>query len=114
MWSSGSSFAFSVIACLLSLGGLVCVAVVAVRLRELQDRLTPLPLLRLGSVERSLAELTATMQELANRVKMQRVRAAVNHVPDRPVDESLPDPYRDPDGWRKAMNERLTRNRHGL
>jgi len=38
---------------------------------------------RLASVENSQLEFDETLKQLANRVKMQRVRTAINHVPDR-------------------------------
>lgn len=59
---------------------------------------------RTQSLEQSVAELQSTLEELANRVKMMKVRNAVRHVPDR---DAEPDPYRDPNGWRERMNKRL-------
>lgn len=49
-------------------------------------------------------ELETTLEVLANRVKMMRVRTAANHVKDQPTE---PDPYKDPEAWRKAMNLKL-------
>jgi len=60
---------------------------------------------RLKSLETSVAEQADALLEVANRVKMQRVRNAANHATGQP--STMPDPYRDPDGWRKAMNSRL-------
>jgi hypothetical protein len=52
------------------------------------------------SQQSAVTELTA----LANRVKMQRVRAATDHA-SRPAGD--PDPYTNPDEWRSVMNKRL-------
>lgn len=58
---------------------------------------------RVESLEQSVADSQSTLEQLANRVKMMKVRNAVNHVPDR----SSPDPYRDPNAWRAEMNRKL-------
>lgn len=52
----------------------------------------------------SQAESAELLEALANKVKMQRVRNVVAHGAGS---KSMPDPYRDPDGWRKAMNARI-------
>lgn len=59
-----------------------------------------------GAADRldALEEITAT---LANRVKMQKVRAASTHAAER--SDGMPDPYRDPDAWRRAMNRTILR-----
>lgn len=66
---------------------------------------------KLRSVESAVRLLTTSQQEtselleaLANKVKMQRVRNVVAHGAGS---KSMPDPYRDPDGWRKAMNAKI-------
>lgn len=48
------------------------------------------------------------LKNLANRVKMQRVRNAADHAtkPAR-AGSDMPDPFTDPDGWRTAMNKRI-------
>lgn len=78
---------------------------------------------RVRSVESQLRSLTDSTSEqaevlaaLANRVKMMRVRTAVNHVQDPTGTASskvdgLPDPHVDPEGWRTAMNKRLGASR---
>lgn len=102
---SDFSFALSVTACFLSVLAMICAVVIAVRVRELQDELTRFPVSRLRSVEQSLTDTQDALTEVANRVKMMKVRSAANHSdPDK---RGLPDPYKDPDGWRKAMNARL-------
>lgn len=58
---------------------------------------------RVASLEQSVADWQSTLEQLANRVKMMRVRNAVNHV----ADKTDPDPYRDPNAWRAKMNREL-------
>lgn len=100
------SFALSVTACFLSIGAVFLSVRTAALMRELQDQPQRLSESRLVSLETSLAEQADALQAVANRVKMQKVRNAANHVHDRD-DKQTPDPYRDPDGWRKAMNKSL-------
>lgn len=57
----------------------------------------------LRSLKTSLDDQSSAMETLANRVKMQRVRTAALHVKD----DKEPDPYQNPDEWRKQMNKRL-------
>lgn len=56
------------------------------------------------SMQTSLSEYSETLEGLAQRVKMQRVRNATNHIREKNSD---PDPYTSPDEWRKAINRRL-------
>ena len=63
---------------------------------------------RLESLRASQEDAANTLVDLANRVKMQRVRTAVNHGNGKSDD---PDPYKDPDGWRKMMNSRIAANK---
>jgi len=58
---------------------------------------------QLRSLRTSLEEQSSTLETLANRVKMQRVRTAALHVKD----DREPDPYQNPDEWRKSMNRQL-------
>jgi DNA repair ATPase RecN len=60
---------------------------------------------RLQSVEQLAEEHTQAMTDLANRLKMIKVRSAASH--GFKSDNELPDAYRDPEGWRRAMNSRL-------
>lgn len=73
--------------------------------RASQDR----KLRSLESAQHSLTTLTQEQSELlealANKVKMQRVRNVVAHSAGSKT--AMPDPYRDPDAWRKAMNAKL-------
>lgn len=100
------SIASSVIALVISIVATLVAARTASRVQALRDRFARLPVSRLESLATAQAELAETMEALANRVKMQRVRNAANHVPDL-AQSSVPDPHRDPDGWRKAMNAKL-------
>jgi len=85
----------------------------AIRLRELRATLRPLPLSRLQSLETSQAEMLAELQAIANRMKMRDVRAAANHVGRTSGPSADPDPYKDPDAWRKMMNTRLAQAKLG-
>lgn len=69
-------------------------------LREAQ----PCSVSRIKSIEASLEELQGAITEVANRVKMMRVRSAANHVSDK---SAAPDPYREPDAWRRHMEKQL-------
>lgn len=66
---------------------------------------------RIESLEGSRDDQATAMTDLANRLKMIRVRSAANHA-SRPDGE--PDPYKDPDRWRTVMNERLSRTKSGV
>lgn len=63
--------------------------------------------LRIESLENSVLEWSQTVTDLANSQKMTRVRAASKHASSDQTKDGMPDPYRDPDGWRKAMNKRI-------
>lgn len=73
----------------------------AERLRQSAGSLPPSVLSRLTDLEDAVALL-------ANKLKMSRVRAAATHA-----EKSEPDPYTDPDGWRKMMNARIQRQKLG-
>lgn len=93
-------------ACFLSVIAAIACAALAGRVRELQDRLAVLPVSRLKSLETSLTETQEGLEAVANRVKMMRVRNAANHVTEKTAE---PDPYTNPDEWRKRMNRTLSR-----
>jgi len=95
----------SVVAFFLSLAGLLFSARSAIRVQELRDRLAVLPLSRLNSLETSLADTQDALAEVANRVKMMKVRNASSHVRGNNAD---PDPHTDPDAWRRVMNSKLS------
>lgn len=83
----------------------------ATRVAELQRAKRDYGASRISSIETSMQELAVELQHLANRVKMQRVRNTTDHAtgaskPKTSADD-LPDPYTEPDAWRKAMNAKL-------
>lgn len=84
---------------------------IAARVSEFEDRVRSLNGSQSESLSARLSELEETVSLLANRVKMMRVRNAVTHT-DKP--SGLPDPHRDPDGWRRAMNSRLAQSKLGI
>lgn len=65
---------------------------------------------RIESLMNSRDEITAALDALAQRVKMQRVRNATDHATGP---RAIPDPYKDPDGWRAAVNSQLARGKLG-
>lgn len=108
---SSAALAGTFVLCLICLFWLVRLAA---RVSELQDASQFSKASRVASLEERLTETEETLSGLANRVKMMRVRSAVNHVPDKAAPNGLPDPHRDPDGWRRAMNTRLAQSKLGL
>lgn len=73
----------------------------AAKLRSLESRMQ--------SIADSVEECQDLVKDLANRVKMARVRRAGTEHATR--QDELPDPHTDPEGWRKAMNLKLVMNR---
>lgn len=65
---------------------------------------------RIESLLSSRDELTVALDALAQRVKMQRVRTAVDHATGP---RGLPDPYKNPDEWRAAVNSQFSRGKLG-
>lgn len=61
---------------------------------------------RIQSLTESHALSVEELQNLANRVKMQRVRSAADHATSSKPDGE-PDPIRDPDKWRAWMNRKI-------
>lgn len=60
--------------------------------------------LRIQSLEDWRMELTQTLLDMANQLKMKKVRAATNHSAGS---RDEPDPYQNPDAWRTMMNKRI-------
>lgn len=100
----------SVLGCFLSILAAISAAQSAIRVRELLDQLQVFPTSRLRLLETSLTETREGLEEVANRVKMMRVRNAANHTSEKSAD---PDPYRDPEAWRRAMNRKLADRARG-
>lgn len=97
--------ALSAAIALLSLAVSVFAARRAARVAALpQERLRSVES-RLGSIEGSIPEMQQTMEVLANRVKMQRVRTAANHV--QAGSNGEPDVRSDPEAWRAWKNSQL-------
>jgi hypothetical protein len=63
---------------------------------------------QLQLLQRSQNDQAEVLTELSNRVKMMKVRNSLRHGENS---TGLPDPYRDPDGWRKAMDKRIASTR---
>lgn len=82
---------------------------IAARVSELGDRVRSLNASPSASHTERLNELEETVSVLANRVKMMRVRNAATHT-DKP-NGADPDPYRDPNAWRQAMNRKLSQSK---
>lgn len=104
---SGFSIALTVTALVISLAAALLTARIAVRVQALRDQFARFKRSDTESLQQQLSELHETVAQLANRVKMMKVRNAINHVGDKPSSD-LPDPHRDPDGWRRAMNAKLS------
>lgn len=106
---------FSVAAAAALVVSLVCLfwlVQVASLVSELRDASQYSKASRVASLEERLTETEETLSGLANRVKMMRVRSAVTHT-DKP-NGAIPDPHRDPDGWRNAINARIAKGKLGL
>jgi len=108
MWPAISSV-LSVLAFFLSLGAIFFAARSAIAARELLDQNSRLPVSRINSLETSLQDTQDALAAVANRVKMQRVRAAADHAikKDKVGSSGEPDPRTDPEGWRTWMNSQL-------
>lgn len=59
---------------------------------------------RMDSLTQSQSDMGVTMAAIANKLKMMRVRAATTHTDGNSKE---PDPYTNPDQWRKMMNAKL-------
>lgn len=63
---------------------------------------------RIRSLTESHTLTVEELENLANRVKMQRVRNATDHATKKSARAGdMPDPYTSPDEWRAAMTKRL-------
>jgi len=60
-------------------------------------------------MEGLVEEHTQALTDLANRLKMIKVRKASAH--GSRVDDEMPDPYTDPDRWRTAMTRKIALNK---
>lgn len=101
---SDISTVLAVLALVLSVAACFITARIAVRLQELSDLCQRFDQSQLESNARSLREVQLGLEELATSVRMSKVRRAGQSPESK---SGLPDPYRDPDGWRQAVNARL-------
>ena len=62
------------------------------------------------SLTTSRDEMLSLLADLANRLKMQRVRTVATHGT---APNSEPDPYKDPEAWRKMMSRRMVEAKMG-
>lgn len=65
------------------------------------------------STRSSLEQWAELTTDLANSVKMQKVRRSTRVPNSSDQATEMPDPHRDPDAWRKAMNLRIAERRIG-
>lgn len=110
MWSA-IFYALTAILCALCLTGCVFVVQRAAADAELQRKKIRSCESRIELLNTSLEELTQTVTEIANRAKMQRVRAAANHATGS---SGEPDPYKNPDEWRSMMSRKLALAKTGM
>lgn len=113
MWLTNFSIVLAATSFFLSVLTALSVVRVARAATELQDRLNSLPNSPSASLAKRVNELEDEVLNLANRVKMIKVRRAADHVRDDAPRDGMPDPHKDPDGWRKAMNLRIAQGRIG-
>lgn len=66
---------------------------------------------RIALLESSVSEWSQLTTDVANSVKMMKVRRATAGPSSSGRGDDLPDPYKDPDGWRSAMNRRIGQQR---
>ena len=111
MWNEISNV-LSALAFFLSIAACLFAARAAIQQPALQVRKLPLIEFRLKSAETSISELTAELEGLAQRVKMQRVRNVITHA-EKASSKTDPDPYKEPDRWRDWMNSRLAKAKIG-
>lgn len=88
------SFALLAILCAVSLFGSACAVLIAVRRTGSPRAQLHSVVSKISSLETKLEETSETLSVLANRVKMQRVRTAANHVSD-PINADEPTNIKD-------------------
>lgn len=62
---------------------------------------------RIESLEGSVSEWSQLTTDVANSVKMMKVRRMTAGPSSSAQADDFPDPYKDPDKWRAAMNRRI-------
>lgn len=104
MWNA-TLFALSVIISVLSALAASWCAVSAIRRWSSLDKRIRSIESRQRSITDSLSGWSSELEALSQRVKMQRVRNATTHATKER--DGLPDPYKEPDAWRAAVNRKL-------
>jgi hypothetical protein len=106
MWTA-IFIVLSVILCVLCLVGCLSVARNATRESESVRRRLRSCESRLESIEHSLDDWKQTTLDLANQLKMRKVRAATTHSSGERGRTGEPDARVDPEGWRAWQNKQL-------
>jgi uncharacterized protein YlxW (UPF0749 family) len=108
----------TVVICTLCLLGCVFVVRNASHVTESQEAAKPSVERRLELLSESLKSTQDELEHLAQKVKMQRVRNATDHATRTNGGGSgrngEPDPYSQPDEWRRMMEDKLARRKHGV
>lgn len=113
MWTAIFS-ALTAVICVLCLSGCVLIVRNAARVTESQAReLRSLPS-RVESLQESQKLMADELEHLAQKVKMQRVRNATDHATRSRSAGEMPDPHREPNEWRAAMNRKLAEAKTGV
>jgi uncharacterized protein YlxW (UPF0749 family) len=113
MWLADFSNVLSVLSFIVSLAAALFAARTATAARELRDRAMRYPTSRIESLQESLHSTQEELHNLANRVKMMKVRRAADHIRDDAPVSRDPDPHKEPDRWREWMNSKLARAKIG-
>lgn len=108
---SDFSIALAVLGFLLSIVSAFIAARCVSRLRGSLVLLKTFEPSRMASCEKRLLEVQQALDELATSVRMSKVRRAALV---RDNGSGLPDPYKDPDAWRTAVQAKLGATKHGL
>ena len=103
MWQ-GFFFALTALICLASTAATLYVAFAAKADWESLQRAVRSNASAIRSIEVTLQELSDTQLQVANSVKMTKVRKALTHTGSK---GEAPDPKVDPEAWRAWMNGQL-------
>ncbi|MEN8197166.1 MAG: hypothetical protein ABFS30_11735 [Pseudomonadota bacterium] len=78
----------------------------AVRFIQTQNK-RAVSLARLAEVEATLTELSDAYDALLSRHRKLRARIGMRKVRENAQEPAIPDPAKDPDGWKRAMRLKL-------
>jgi len=112
LWT-GTFFVLSVMACIACSAVSLYAVRLATRASESVRRRLSSCESRVELLEDSHREGLTLMADLANRLKMTRVRNANAHSAQSPDVSTDPDPYKDPEAWRKMMGRRMAEAKMG-